>query len=343
MEKETLCFVVSGLQPKLGAREIEALIDVAPRRLSERLYLASVPRTRVRQYLQKLYDCILLQEVILAKGLCMQPGSNAEFYRDLAARCDWSEIEGKTFAISVRKLGGFPHLSSMSLAAKAAEGILDALKRRCRVNLSKPDVKVNLVTSKDAAVIGLNLLRARGDRYRLRSKKFKAFKHPASLTPEDAGILVNLTGWRSPLLDPFCGSGTIVIEACLRGLEAVGLEIEMKVAKGAYRNLRHFSCDARGHVVVGDATMLPFRARAFDAIATNPPYGRALATDKPADALVKHFLQNCTYALTNGSRVVFVRPASFSIDHRQYPTDEYPLRVHGSLVRLFTLCTISKS
>ena len=341
MEEAALCFVVSGLQPRLGAREIESLIDFPLERLSERLYLARVPWAQVRKCLRKLYDCVLLQEVISVKGLRARPESDPEFYRDLAARCYWSELEGKTFAVSVRKLGGFPHSSSVSLAAKVAEGILEALKGRSKVNLSKPDVTVNLVTSGEVAVIGLNLLRARGDRYRLRSKKFKVFRHPASLTPEDAGVLVNLAGWRSPLLDPFCGSGTIVIEACLREVEAVGLEIEENVARGAYRNLRHFSCDARGHIVVGDATMLPFRARAFNAIATNPPYGRTLATDKPAGALVKSFLHNCAYTLSSGSRVALVRPAGFdAMDHRQYVTEEYPVRVHGSLIRLFTLSAL---
>ncbi|MEM1820779.1 MAG: THUMP domain-containing protein, partial [Thermofilaceae archaeon] len=209
MPKEgvTLCLLVSGAQPQLGAREAEAILGRSLTRLSNRLHIAQAHDTNeLGEMLQRLYDSVLLQEAVIVKAISMNPPSGRDFYKSLAAACSWSELKNRSFAVTVRKLGGYPSISSMELAAYVAEGIIESLEGSFRVDLEAPDVNIRLITSKDAAVLGIQVLDLRGDRHRLRSKRFKVFKHPASLTPEDAGILVNLTGWRSPLIDPFCGS-----------------------------------------------------------------------------------------------------------------------------------------
>lgn len=335
--RRVLCLLISGLQPQLGAREVASAVGIDLEKISDRLYTLQLDNKQFREFLIKFYDCIFLQEVLLIKAVSNQVKNEKEFYRTLAAKCDWRELKDKSFAVTVRKLGGYPSLSSIELAASIADGIIEALGGRCKVALKAPDVSVRLITSPEAVVLGVQVLRARGDRYRFRSKKFKAFRHPASLTPEDAGVLVNLTGWRSPLLDPFCGSGTIVVEACSRGLEAVGLDIDVNAAKGARCNLTRFSCSARGHIVVGDASLLPFRARAFKSVATNPPYGRVLSSIKSSIGLVHSILREGSYVLTRGAVVALVRPSTHNLSAEGFYIEEHPVRVHGGLTRLFTI------
>jgi hypothetical protein len=52
--------------------------------------------------------------------------------------------------------------------------------------------------------------------------------YPARLHPATARVLVELVGQgagRSPLVDPFCGSGTVLVEARAAGLAAVGVDL----------------------------------------------------------------------------------------------------------------------
>ncbi len=342
MKEITLCLLTSGLQPLLGAGEAEAVLGRPLSQLSRRLYLVSVPSHCAGNLLRALYDCVMVQEVVAAKAWSREPSAEAGFYRELAQQCSWGELEGRTFAVAVRKLEGFPPAPSTELAASVADGVSAALGGRCKVDLERPQVIVSLVVSRGAAVVGLRLLRARGDRYRLRSKRYKPYGHPASLTPEDAGVLVNLAGRRSPLLDPFCGSGTVLIEACVRGLEAVGLDIDRRAARGAYANLKHFSCDAWAHVVVGDARALPFRPGAFPAVATNPPYGRVLKGTGEPGGLLSAFLRECSTVVASGAKVALVRPAHLDLEGPWRAAREYSVRVHGGLTRVFAVIEVGR-
>jgi len=334
MRKALICVVVSGAQPQLGIREVELSVG-ALRLLDERVGLVEIEKEALDDILAKLYECVLLQEAILTKAWCTDPPTEPRFYAELAASADWSELAGSSFAVSVRKLGGYPQVSAVDLAAAVADGIL----RRCgnaSVDLEEPKIRVRLVASRKAAIVGVLLLRRRGDRFRFRSKRYKPFKHPASLTPEDAKLLVNLSACRRVLLDPFCGSGSIVIEACLSGLEAVGLDVDRKAARGARDNLAAFSCDARGHVVVGDACMLPFRDCAFDAIATNPPYGRSAQLRSASGRSADECLTKEGFRVLKGEgRIAYVIPLS---PRSGCDTAEgHVVRVHGGLARAFAV------
>ena len=52
--------------------------------------------------------------------------------------------------------------------------------------------------------------------------------YPARMHPASARILVELvasSGVRGPILDPFCGSGTTLVEARAEGIRAVGVDL----------------------------------------------------------------------------------------------------------------------
>lgn len=332
-EAPRLCVVVSGVQPSLGLREVEIALGRLVERLDNRIGAVEVRGGELETFLAKLYECVFVQEVLSVKTWCFNPPTHLHFYGELATKAEWPELAGKSFAVTVRKLGGYPPVSSVDLAAMVADGILKSC-RGARVNLEHPEVRVRLVVSERAAVIGILLLKPRGDRFRFRSKRYKVFKHPASLTPEDAKLLVNLSGCSGALLDPFCGSGSIVVEACLSGLEAVGLDVDRKTAMGARKNLVYFLCDARGHIVVGDACMPPFRYGAFNGIATNPPYGRSARLRSTSGRCVHECLLCEGFEiLKEGGRIAYVEPSS--AEKPPSSEEEFLLRVHGGLTRTF--------
>jgi tRNA G10 N-methylase Trm11 len=82
-----------------------------------------------------------------------------------------------------------------------------------------------------------------------------------SLSPRLARVLVNLSGLvpGQTLLDPFCGSGTILAEGLLKSLRCIGIDSRRGMVKEAKLNLRWLS--GKSHVAhyklsVGDATRL---------------------------------------------------------------------------------------
>ncbi len=83
-----------------------------------------------------------------------------------------------------------------------------------------------------------------------------------ALRPSVAAAMVRLAGASGLLLDPCCGSGTILIEARAAGWDAFGTDLDPSVAK---RNGQR--------VARADARTLPFANDSCDAIVSNLPFG----------------------------------------------------------------------
>ncbi|MBI2184830.1 MAG: methyltransferase domain-containing protein [Thaumarchaeota archaeon] len=99
-----------------------------------------------------------------------------------------------------------------------------------------------------------------------------------SLAPRLARMLVNLTGVGKgmTLLDPFCGTGTILQEALVMGLNVLGADIDSNMVRAAEKNLK-WTADSFGgkgsrRIIKGDARHLSkiVGHESVDAIATEP-------------------------------------------------------------------------
>ena len=73
----------------------------------------------------------------------------------------------------------------------------------------------------------------------LSNRGYRRFVGPAPLRENVAAGLLRLAGWEpgAPLVDPFCGAGTVLIEAALRASGANGIK---RRGKFAFENLRNF-------------------------------------------------------------------------------------------------------
>ena len=67
-----------------------------------------------------------------------------------------------------------------------------------------------------------------------RKVQHRPFFSPISLHPKLARVLVNISAIKrdETLLDPFCGTGGILIEAGLIGAKVIGSDIEEKMIEG---------------------------------------------------------------------------------------------------------------
>jgi tRNA G10 N-methylase Trm11 len=96
----------------------------------------------------------------------------------------------------------------------------------------------------------------------------KPYRTSSSMPARLARGMVNLAYPARRILDPCCGTGTIVIEACSMGLEAIGVDKNPKMVGMSRRNLRHFGLEAC--VERGDAREC---AHPAEAVVTDLPYG----------------------------------------------------------------------
>jgi tRNA (guanine10-N2)-dimethyltransferase len=107
-------------------------------------------------------------------------------------------------------------------------------------------------------------------------------------------------------LDPFCGTGTSLIEATYIGCRALGVDAQRRMILGCRKNLAHFSITAEG-LVLADARRLPFFR--VDCVVTDPPYGRSASTLRSTTKqLVQEVLAASHELLSAGQRICIALP-----------------------------------
>jgi putative methyltransferase (TIGR01177 family) len=174
----------------------------------------------------------------------------------------------------------------------------------------------------------------------LRRMPLLPFQRPVSLPPRLGRAAANLASVRAGdrVLDPFLGTGALLAEAGLLGGELYGIDRDDAMVRGAVQNFAFLGVFARA-LVVGDAgaVELPNAPAAFDAIVTDPPYGRSSTTGgESADRLVARVLPRWGLRLRPGGRLVLVAPTGAAeLPAPWRPSLAIPVRVHRSLTREF--------
>lgn len=164
-----------------------------------------------------------------------------------------------------------------------------------------------------------------------RKPQYRPYFHPSSLHPRIARVLVNISQARREVFDPFCGTGGILIEAGLMGLETFGMDIEEKMVIGTRENLAHFGLE--GDVRKGDATRIGDTFdEPFECIVSDLPYGKSTVVAGGRERLyARAFEQMYEHSL---HRLVTVIPVFFDFASRGYTVEShFTIRVHRSLER----------
>ncbi len=128
-----------------------------------------------------------------------------------------------------------------------------------------------------------------------------------------ARCMVNLAHAKaeSILLDPFCGTGTSLIEATFIGCRAVGVDAQRRMILGTKKNLSFFNITAEG-LVLADSRKPPFFK--VDSVVTDPPYGRSSSTLKSTTKqLVQDVLTSAHKLLGVGQRICIASPKTLNI------------------------------
>jgi tRNA (guanine10-N2)-dimethyltransferase len=140
------------------------------------------------------------------------------------------------------------------------------------VDLTSPTHDIVVFVHDDRLIFGERVLDCSPD---LRMRGRRPFARSYEMPPRTARMLVNSSG-TSPgarFLDPFCGTGSLVIEAAIVGTIAIGADVDGSAVRGADLNAGHDGVVAT--FSVADATRLPLRPESIGSVAADLPYGRS--------------------------------------------------------------------
>lgn len=153
------------------------------------------------------------------------------------------------------------------------------------VRLEQPRVVFLVVITHEQVWLGRLLSESDGWWFVHRKRPYMT---SSALPTKLARAIVNLIADPSDrLVDPCCGTGTIVLEAAHIGMRVVGYDINPKMVKATQGNLVHHNLGAS--VQLGDARQIKGQ---YDALATNLPYGIMLDRDPIQDWAILQNLNN---------------------------------------------------
>jgi 23S rRNA G2445 N2-methylase RlmL len=138
---------------------------------------------------------------------------------------------------------------------------------------------------------------------RMRQHGGRESERRGALRPTVAAAMVRLAGKpRGALLDPCCGSGTILAEAAERGWQARGGDIDARALRAARHN-------ARAPLLRADARRLPVRDGTAGACVANLPFGRQYEMEGDPATWLRHVIDEMARVTRAKGRVVVLAPA----------------------------------
>lgn len=248
-----------------------------------------------------------------------------------------------TFRAEAMKLSG-ARGNTMELEAALADSLI-AASGKLSVSLDNPARIFQCIVTPNCLLAGMMLSQKAPHLFTSRRAGLRPFKLPTAIQPKLARCMVNLavTTLDSTVYDPFAGVGSILIEASLLGHLAVGTELKTWIAEGMLRNLRQY-VQGLEMPIQADARKPPFRSY-FDAIVTDPPYGRSSTIPgKSLSLLLTDFLTQVGTVLDRGGRICMTLPLEPSqiLEARDYGLrilELHKIYVHKALTRYLVVLT----
>ncbi len=211
------------------------------------------------------------------------------------------------------------------------------------IDLVAPETTVYAWLAGGAIRIGKQLGKTDRSAFEARSNDERAHFSPVALHPRRAAALLHLA--RAPpgatVYDPFCGTGSFVLEAALEGYDAVGSDLDSFMVQGTLSTLADAGdAPLAGSCFVADIGDAPDLIGPVDAIVADLPYGRASGTDgEGLGALYTRAMKSFAALLAPGGHAVIgcARPELLAgIEAEGFVVVErHEDAVHKSLTRHF--------
>jgi tRNA (guanine10-N2)-dimethyltransferase len=309
-----LFFLISGEFEPLSFSELKAILEAEnyPYTITEKLdqtVRIEAPADSVTQVQRRAgYTRVCAQELFTCNA------TNQDI-TEAAKNADFSNLlqQGETFAVRIRRIKEYSNKAdTMRLERLLGKLILQNAKH-AKVNLKTPNKTFYGILTNGKLVFGIKLAEILPKPFVERRARKKPFFHPSAMNAKLARCMINLAQAKtgSYVLDPFCGTGTVAIEAVLIGCKAIGIDAQKRMAKGAKRNIAHFGLTPEA-IIIGDARKLPLTH--VDCVVTDPPYGRSASTLKSSTkAIVEAAMTSAFSLLHEGQRICIASPKTLGI------------------------------
>ncbi len=309
-----LFFLLSGEHETLPVAELKAVLE------SEGHYYEILERLDQVVRIRANMKCIesLKRRAALTRicGLeLISCNAETEDILEAVQNINLSEVLGKkvTFAVRVKRIKDYS-LKISSLALERSIGKQLLCNQTCaKVGLENPTVTFFGILTGKRFVFGIKLAELRAKPFVERRPRKKPFFHPSAMQSKLARCMVNLVKPKTGdlIIDPFCGTGSMLIEASLVGCHVLGLDIQRRMTEGTSRNLAHFDIEPEG-LVVADVRYLPLTK--VDCVVTDPPYGTSSTTlRRTTRQVVKELFTDVHGMLDNGRRICIAAPQTLKI------------------------------
>ena len=218
--------------------------------------------------------------------------------------------KAKTFRVTSQRIGEH-EFTSVQIQKFAGQALVEKYNKK--VDLKNFDLNVICDVIGNKCIVGLQLTKES------LHKRFKrVFNHPAAIKAPLAYAMLKLAEIKEneTLLDPFCGGGTIPIEAALiydKKIKILGSDINEKFLEGAKLNAKSAKVDKFIKFKIANARKLNEFYNFIDKIVTNPPYGVRMSKRKNLKSLYFDFLNSAKKVLKENGKIVLItlRAGSF--------------------------------
>ena len=253
---------------------------------------------------------------------------------------DWSEYIDETFAVRVKRIR--TEVDTVGMERELGTLILDNCDN-IKVNLSKPKTLIRTVAYGNKLFVAIERIKLNKKHFEESKPHKRPFFYPGSMNPKLARCMVNLSRIREGqlLLDPFCGTGGILIEAGLIGCKVVGSDIYWKMQNGTGINLDYYGItDYRTfHLDVRELKMY----EKVSSVVTDPPYGISTSTgDVDGEEIFKEFfhaiydnMKDDAYLCMASPHYVDLNPMVDEVGFEI--VEQYGIKMHRSLTRIISV------
>ena len=202
-------------------------------------------------------------------------------------------LRTKTFACRVINLSK-RHLDVQEI--ENTMGNMISKFSKAKVCLENPALVIYLIFTNSQSFFGFST------KFNKSKPPKKVKNHPHELDSKLCRAMINLAGFKEgeTICDPFCGTGTTLLQAESMGMRSIGIDFDKKMCEISKQNLKENQFNSK--VVNADYTHLKKIMKKYDGVVTDLPYGRASKSSVNPEKL----LQNLILILPRKKRIAIM-------------------------------------
>ena len=194
---------------------------------------------------------------------------------------------------------------------------------QAKVSLDDPSLIIYLILTDSQGFFGFST------EFEKEKHLKKPKNHPHELDWKLSRVMINLAGFKEgdTICDPFCGTGTTLLEAESMGINSIGIDFDKKMCDLSKKNLKENQFNSK--VFNSDYKYINKIKNKYDGIVTDLPYGRASKTSEPPEKLLRNFVS----IIPKKKKLAIMCKKGSEKGLKLIPSKKYEIYRHKSLTR----------